>query len=182
MFDEFNGLPLHILVNHAAVVGVPLSAVLGVLFVVPRTRRWARWPFVLVSLGGLLAVYVAKLTGEQLKAVLAGADPQAWAASPVGQLVTEHQDRGTLLLYMMIGYAAVAVVSFAATMGRRRYAGRGSLAWSALVVAGAVVVVVQVYRVGDIGAKAVWNPTGNVDYSTSAPPFSVANGSAAAVQ
>ena len=38
MFDEFNGLPLHPLAVHAVVALIPLSALLGVLFAVPRTR------------------------------------------------------------------------------------------------------------------------------------------------
>jgi hypothetical protein len=36
-----------------------------------------------------------------------------------------------------------------------------------LVIVG-LVMAFWVYRVGDIGARAVWNPEGTVDYSTSA--------------
>jgi hypothetical protein len=36
-----------------------------------------------------------------------------------------------------------------------------------LVIAG-LVMAFWVYRVGDIGSRAVWNPEGNVNYSTSA--------------
>jgi hypothetical protein len=35
-----------------------------------------------------------------------------------------------------------------------------------VLVLGAVAVGVQVARVGDAGAKAVWNPDGNADFST----------------
>ena len=56
MFHEIGGLPLHPLAVHAAVVSVPLAALLGILFAVPRTRAWSRIPFALVSIGAAGAV------------------------------------------------------------------------------------------------------------------------------
>ncbi|HEY7042644.1 MAG TPA: DUF2231 domain-containing protein, partial [Nocardioidaceae bacterium] len=67
MFDEVHGLPLHPLAVHAAVVSVPLAALLGILFAIPKTRAWSRWPLLLVSLGAVGAVYVAKQSGHELE-------------------------------------------------------------------------------------------------------------------
>jgi cytochrome b involved in lipid metabolism len=66
-FDLFFGLPLHILVNHAVVVLIPLGviAVLLVIFV-PRLRRH----YLFVSVGliviGAVAAIVAEKSGESL--------------------------------------------------------------------------------------------------------------------
>ena len=38
MFDKIGNLPLHPLVIHAAVVGIPLAVLLAFLFAFPRTR------------------------------------------------------------------------------------------------------------------------------------------------
>ncbi|MGH3448211.1 MAG: DUF2231 domain-containing protein [Nocardioidaceae bacterium] len=169
MFSEFNGLPLHALVIHFAVVAVLLAALLGILFVVPRTRRWSRIPFLLVSLGVVAAVYVAKLSGQDLKQALAAGPGNTWAQSPAGQLIAEHQQRGNLLLYISIGFAVVAVAAFALTRPGVRVAGvafAGTVEWvvCVLVLVGVVAMGVQVYRVGDIGARAVWNPTGTLNF------------------
>ena len=47
---EINGLPLHALIIHAAVIFGPLSALAGVLYaVVPRWRDRLRWPMVVAG-------------------------------------------------------------------------------------------------------------------------------------
>ena len=57
--DTVNGLPLHPLTVHATVVLVPLLALLGVLFVIPRIREWARWPLGLVAVAAAASTYVS---------------------------------------------------------------------------------------------------------------------------
>ena len=51
MFENLGNLPLHPLVVHAAVVGIPLAALLAFLFAFPKTRHWARWPLAIVVIG-----------------------------------------------------------------------------------------------------------------------------------
>ena len=51
MFDQIGNMPLHPLVLHAVVVGIPLSVLLAFLFVLPRTRAWARRAFGLTVVG-----------------------------------------------------------------------------------------------------------------------------------
>ena len=158
MFDEIDGLPVHVLVVHAAVVVLPLAAVLGVLYVIPRTREWARLPFLLTAVAAVPLVFVARESGKSLQAAIQ-------PAGEVGALVAEHQDRSDLLFGLVIGYAIVAVLAFVASRARGLTKAMSQLV-SVLVVVGAVAVAVQTYRVGDIGARAVWNPTGDVDFSS----------------
>lgn len=159
MFDSIGSMPLHPLVVHAVVVGAPLAALLGFLFVVPRFREWSRWPLALVAVGALAAGIVAKESGEGLQRVI-GDDP----ASPVTALIARHSMLATQLVVVLAVYAALAVAT-ALVVRRRTDVVRlvDRLLPAALVVVG-VLVLVWCYRVGDIGSRAVWNPTGTPTY------------------
>ncbi len=160
MFNEINGLPTHALALHAAVVLVPLGAVLGVLFAVPRTRSWSRAPLLLVSVGAVVAVYVARETGERLQEALS-------LQGPTQDLIEQHSERADVLFIATIGYAVLAGAAFVLT----RHSARSNLnttVVSVLLVIAAAGVAFQTYRVGDVGARAVWNPTGEVDYGSTA--------------
>lgn len=169
MFDQIQSLPLHPLAVHAAVVLVPLAALLALLFVVPRTRAWARLPMALVSVAAAVAVYVAKLSGLSLEQTLRRlGGGRAWDTSPIGELVKIHQHRANTLLVMMIVFAAVTVAAYLLSLRPRLFTGIVRAVVCVVLVVGAVVVGVQVYRVGDAGSRAVWNPDGNVNYGSSA--------------
>jgi uncharacterized membrane protein len=163
MPSQINGLPTHPLVIHAAVVLVPLAALLGVLFAIPRTRAWSRVPLVLVSLAAAGAVFAAKLTGQQLLTVITR---EGQMQGPVGDAVRLHQQRANVLVLAMLGYAVLAIAAFVVS---RRTTGTELVTTIAavLLVAGAAGVAFQTYRVGDVGSRAVWNPTGQRDFSTS---------------
>lgn len=160
MFNEINGLPTHALALHAAVVLVPLAGVLGVLFAVPRSRAWSRVPLLVVSVGAVVAVYVARESGKRLREVLN-------LHGPPQDLITQHAARANVLLILTIGYAVLAVAAFLLTrQSTRNNLTTGVL--SVLLVIGAAGITFQTYRVGDLGARALWNPTGTVDYGPSA--------------
>lgn len=171
MFDTFNGLPLHALVIHGAVVLIPLSGLLGVLFAVPRTRSWARWPLPVVSILALGAAFVPTRSGEALQRVRGyeGVNSEA----PQAALIERHSELGEQLLYIMAAYAVVAVAA-AVLLGRTRTTAPDqgpsnrqpvAIGLSVLLVAGAVAAGIWTYRVGDLGSRAVWDPTDSVDFS-----------------
>jgi hypothetical protein len=161
VFDEINGLPMHVLVVHGAVVLVPLTALMGVLFVMPRTHRWAQIPFVLLAVGSVPLVWVAKESGEAFKEYWIGQGIQGvWI-----DVIETHQERADLLFYLVIAFAVIAVVAFfvarAPNTSKALYQ-----AMCVLVILGAIAVTVQVVRVGDSGSRAAWNPEDNVDFSS----------------
>lgn len=162
MFDTFNGLPLHPLAVHAVIALVPLSALLGVLFAVPRTRAWARWPLAVVAPAAALATFVAKQSGEALEAV--GGLGTAGLGGPVADLIAEHERLGTQLLYIVIGYALAAVVALLLT--REHVGGNAAHGVAGVLVIVGLVMSFWSYRVGDLGAQAVWDPADSVDYSS----------------
>jgi Predicted membrane protein (DUF2231) len=156
MFHEIGGLPVHPLAVHAAVVSVPLAALLGLLFVVPRTRAWARIPFALVSVGAAAAVFVAKQSGHDLEETL-GLDNGG--NNPVAALVATHAGRANVLMIMVLIFAGIAVVAFFLSRDDARFRGTVAAVVCGVVIVGALSVAVQTYRVGDSGARAVWGTT-----------------------
>jgi hypothetical protein len=164
MFDEINGMPLHPLIIHVPVIGIPLALLLAALFAFPRTRAWARWPLGLTVLGSAAATFAARESGEALKASL-GLQP----GNPVGDLIERHEALADQLFYIMLGYAVIAVAAVFLVPPRDAPAGEGAspvrsnrgplgLVMLLLLLAAAAVALVWTVRVGDIGSRAVWNP------------------------
>jgi hypothetical protein len=161
MFDKIGDLPLHPLVVHAAVIGIPLAALLALLFAFPRTRQWARWPLAITVVGATAVTYVARQSGLALEAAL-GIKP----GNPVGDLILQHSLLANQLFYIMIVFAVIGLLNVF-LVSRRTSDGGAAAKQSAIVrivlpvllVAAAVVALVWVVRIGDLGARAVWNPT-----------------------
>jgi hypothetical protein len=164
MFDQINGMPLHPLIIHAAVLGIPLAFLLAGLFAFPRTRAWARWPLGLTVLGATAATFAAKESGQALRARLnLPADSQA------SGLIQLHEALANQLFYIMLGFTVVTLAAVFLVTPRVavpgdtesvRRSSRGPIGVVLLVlmlVVGAAAFV-WVVRVGDIGARAVWNP------------------------
>lgn len=147
---ELVGLPAHPLVVHAAVVLVPVAAVVTILAVV--VTRWrARLALVGAVLGVLAfgAVWLAIGSGEELEERV-----------DETELVEEHAELGDTMLpiagLLAVGNLAVGGVELTRRRGRT-VASALVIGASLLGLTGAVVSTVQVARVGHSGAKATWN-------------------------
>jgi hypothetical protein len=160
MFDKIGDMPLHPLVIHAVVFGIPLAALLAFLFAFPKTREWARWPFLIVVVGATVVTFVARQSGLAFEAAL-GIKP----GNPVGDLILQHSLLANQLFYIMIVFATIGLINV--FLARKSAADGAAAKQSAIVrivlpillVAAAVVALIWVVRVGDLGARAVWNPT-----------------------
>ena len=169
MFDSVGDLPLHPLIIHAVVMSIPLTLLLSVLFAVPRTRPWARWPLGLVAVGALGATLLAKESGEALQQALK-------LGPPVAGLVAEHSRLANQLVILVAAVAVVAVLAVLTVdgpfgRGNDRSTSGGGRIWRLAVPLVLVLLAATAsfwaYRVGDLGARAVWNPAGTMDYSAS---------------
>lgn len=166
-----DGLPAHILLVHAVVVLIPLSALLLILIAVwPGARARLVWPTTIVTLVALISVPLTTDAGEWLERRVA---PSA--------LVHTHTELGDTMLPWAIGLALVALVVLArhlvADRAVPRHGGPGAAALAELrprgstrepggtvvtvVVAVLAVVIgigsiVTVYRIGESGAAAAW--------------------------
>lgn len=153
MFDLFNGLPVHPLVVHAAVVLVPLTMIGTFLMVVRRSWRKALGWWV-VALAGLAAVscFAAKESGEAL-------------AGRIGEPEV-HAELGDVMplfaAVMFVGVLAFVVLDRLLDRGDADDAERtgGSSVLVTIVGVAALLLALgatfQAYRVGDSGAQAVW--------------------------
>lgn len=167
MFDAIGNLPLHPLVVHAVVIGIPLALLLALLFAFPRTRSWARWPLAVTAVGALAVTFVARESGESLQRIVAsGSD------NPVASLIAQHSQLAGQLLLIMVVFTVVALVNVfvvrsraAAPPADARSGGVAAMVLPLVLVLVGLVAGFWVYRVGDIGSRAVWNPTGTQDYS-----------------
>ncbi|MDH2414242.1 DUF2231 domain-containing protein [Nocardioides sp. CER19] len=149
MLDLIDGLPVHPLVVHAVVVLLPLAALgtLG-LALVPRWR--AHYGPLVTGIAALAAVLVpvATSSGEALEKHVG--DPG------------RHAQLGDQLIWFAVPLAVLALVL--TVLARRTTADRASSgrAWlptavAALAAVAAIATSVQVYRVGESGARAVWS-------------------------
>src|SRR5688500_19874257 len=116
MFDTINGLPVHALVIHAAVVLLPLMALVTIACTIrPSWRPALPW----VILGNLVAMGTAFASAEsggmlQVRlSVLAGEEVAA-----------EHGDLGAMLPNFAIGLVVSSVLAYL-LVGRAGRAGRG---------------------------------------------------------
>jgi hypothetical protein len=156
VFDRVLGIPAHALYIHAAVVLVPILALLAVLYAVwPASRRHIRWTLVAFAVATPGAVYFAKESGEQLAARLFPA--------PLSGPVAEHADLAGMLFWLTLGLTAVALVmafmvpvtAGAPTKINAPVAAHWVVAGLAVVLS--AVAMYYVFQTGDTGAHMVWS-------------------------
>ncbi len=185
IFDTISGLPLHPLVVHLAVVGLPVAA-LGVLaiLVVPRWRRTFGWLTMAALGGGTVASFVAKESGEALaKRVGLPVDHAAWGdrLPPVAFLLFVV----TAIWFML---ARNADSASAAGKGRGKApvaaapATRNTLELLTRIAAGvlALVTLGVTVLVGHSGATAVWSGKINASSTSTTVPTPAPTSNAAA--
>ncbi len=147
MFDLINGIPLHPLVVHAVVVLLPL-ATLGTIAIAVRPS-W-RLPYGPLVIGcALLATVlcpVATSSGEALENRVG--DPGAHAA--LGDQLVWFALALLVLSALLVFLHRRSEASGAASTGR------AIQVVAVLSVIAALASTVQVYRVGDSGARAAW--------------------------
>lgn len=159
MFGSFDGLPIHALVVHGAVVLTPLAALLGIAFVRPAWRMLLRWPLVAATALATVTVFVARQSGTVLKESLG----DQLTDSVAGEVVDRHEELADQLWVWLLVFLAATVV--AALLLPRLTNPLAGGAVVIMVAALAVVVIVLVGLTGHQGSKAVWNPDGSFDYS-----------------
>jgi peptidoglycan/LPS O-acetylase OafA/YrhL len=146
---EINGLPLHPLVVHAAVVFGPLAALAALAYaVVPRWRDRLRWPLLVLVLVATASIWAAFLTGESFR------DSRPFfSQGALGAKIRHHEQLARTLRLVTTLFAVVTVV--AVSLHERR--GPARLALTVLLCATALATLVWSALTGDAGAQAVWS-------------------------
>ena len=150
-----NGIPVHPLIVHGAVVFVPLTLVFTALLFI---RRISRSMTFMAGCAGVLAfifVAIAHNTGEQLAAAL-----------PANPAIIQHADQAGTIIPLTFATGALlailAILELPAPEALVQLRGRLQayrivlpiVRIAALVLA--VVSVVEIVLIGDSGAAAVW--------------------------
>ncbi|PWN04159.1 hypothetical protein DJ010_00395 [Nocardioides silvaticus] len=148
---EINGLPLHALVVHGAVVLTPLAALAAIVYAVPgRWRDWLRWPVLVGALIAVGAVWTAYLSGEDL------VDGNPYGG-PLAELLETHEDRADIFRWAATGFAAAAL----AATGLHRREGAVRIVLGVVLAALAVLTLVYAILTGDAGAQIAWYGVGD---------------------
>jgi len=156
VFDLINGLPVHALVVHAVVVLLPLAC-LGTIAIAVRPAWRERYGVLVVACAAVSTVLipVATSSGEAL---------EKHVGNP-----GEHAELGDQLIWFAV---PLLVLSLALVwLDRRQRAAEGKVTTggsgagtsstrmrvvAVLALVAALATSVQVYRVGDSGARAAW--------------------------
>lgn len=147
MFDLINGIPVHPLVVHAIVVLLPLATV-GTLAIVFRPAWRLRYGPLVVAAAAIATVLipVATASGEALE-------------ERVGR-PGEHAELGDQLIWFAIPLLLTSAALVWLEWRRHRSSEPASntilRVVAGLAVVAALASTVQVYRVGDSGARAAW--------------------------
>lgn len=152
--EELFGLPAHPLVVHAAVVLLPLAALLTVVCAAAlRARRWYAPVALGLALVAVVAVGLAQGSGEALEERV-----------DETELVEEHTEQGEQVLPWAIAVLVVAAAVTAIPLVTRR---RPSLPGRTVTAAAVSISLIAgvgatwtVVDVGHSGAKATWEDVG----------------------
>jgi hypothetical protein len=146
---EINGVPLHPLVVHAAVVFGPLAALAALAYVgLPKHRDRVRWIALGMVLIATAAIWTAYLTGENFYE----SDRFAGVSGALKDKIDKHEDLAGTLRLITSGFAIVTIL--ATWLHHRTGAVRYLL--GALVAVGAIATLIWTVLTGDAGAQAVW--------------------------
>jgi hypothetical protein len=159
----YEGLPAHPLFVHVPVILIPLS-IFGALACVARPAWFDRYGILLclISIVAMSSTFLAMQAGAALEGVL-------HLSGQAANLIHQHSQAAHILAVVFVLFTAILILTFAAhrisgdegptglaiadgVLGNRTVlvALRGVLVVLALVAA------FMVFRVGDLGAKAVW--------------------------
>jgi hypothetical protein len=145
----FNGLPAHALLVHFIVMLAPLTAALAIMCAVwPAARKRLVW--LVVGLAVITAVLTPLTT-----------DAGEWLEHQVGRspLLHAHTELGDTMIYFAVALLLAAVLLAVIHVREvRQLSVRPVATWivAAIVIIVSVATAVQVYRIGDSGARATW--------------------------
>jgi hypothetical protein len=158
----YGGLPAHPLFVHVPVILIPVTILAAIVCMV-KTDWFARYGIALavVSVVAMSSIFLTMQAGGALQSAL-------HLRGRAAHLISEHSQAAHYLAFIYVAFTAIVIITFAA---QRISGGRptglsildrvlgpqgvftGLRLLLALVSLGAAV---MVFRVGDLGAKAVW--------------------------
>ena len=147
--STINGLPAHVLFVHFIVVLAPLTAILAIVCAVWTAAR-CRLTWLVLGLAVITAILTPLTTdaGEWLE--------HRQGRSPV---LHAHTELGDTMLYFAVALiAAATLLAYVHVREAQRRSVKPFAQWAIaiLVIIVSLATTVQVYRIGESGAKATW--------------------------
>lgn len=147
--STINGLPAHILLVHFIVVLAPLTAILAIMCALwAAARRRLTWLVLALAIVTAILTPLTTDAGEWLD--------KRKARSPV---LHAHTQLGDTMAYFAVALVvAAALLAFIHVREIRGKSVKPAAQWTiaVLVIFTSLATTVQVYRIGDSGAKATW--------------------------
>jgi uncharacterized membrane protein len=154
VFDQIGGLPVHVLVLHAAVVFVPLLAIGAIAYaLLTRWRPRIAWAVLLLAIVAPVVTFVTRESGLKFynRRIAQGVSAKG------KQLIDQHMGFGTRTFWFTLALGVVTLVMVALTLRKTSSLPRvADLGLAVIMVALAAISGYYVYRTGDSGAHAVW--------------------------
>jgi len=155
VLDQVNGLPVHVLVLHAAVIFVPLLGLGAIVYglVVPW-RPKVGWAVALLAVIAPIAALITKLSGTEFYNRLLSEE----RVSPPGKVILDgHMENGTITFWLTLALGVVSLILVALTARNPRALPRvADLGFALVLIVLAGVSGYYLYETGDSGATAVW--------------------------
>jgi fucose 4-O-acetylase-like acetyltransferase len=154
VFDQINGLPVHALVVHAAVVFVPLLALGAIAYaLVPRWRAKIGWAVIALAVIAPICTLVSRLSGEKLYDRLVAQGLKGKGK----EMLDDHMGFGSLTFWFTLALGVVTLVMVLLTLRKSASLPRAAgLGLAVIMVALAAISGYYVFRTGDSGAHVVW--------------------------
>jgi hypothetical protein len=144
------GLPLHILVVHAAVIFGPVAALCALAYVgLSRYRDLLRWPTLVLVLIAFGSIWTAYFSGQNFF----DSDRFANVSGELRDNIETHESYAETLRWIATGFTIVTVAAFRL----HDRAGTARTVLGGLVALGAVATLVWVVLTGDAGSRSVWS-------------------------
>ncbi|MFV0427250.1 MAG: DUF2231 domain-containing protein [Beutenbergiaceae bacterium] len=162
MFDQFLGLPMHILVLHAVVVLGPLAALCAIAYVLRPAWRWyLKWPTLALAVVTGVAGFVTGQSGEALQQQMLANG----LSGELLQMVEAHAQVGkaSAIIGIIFMLVTVAIVWWALPASHRAGNTPTRPTSPLTVVAGGIEILLALGLItiiaitGHLGASAAWS-------------------------
>ncbi|MFC4067365.1 DUF2231 domain-containing protein [Actinoplanes subglobosus] len=155
VLDQVNGLPVHVLVLHAAVIFVPLLALGAIVygFAAPLRPRIG-WAVALLAVVAPVAALITKLSGTEFYNRLLSEE----RVSPPGKVILDgHMSNGTTTFWLTLALGVLSLILVVLTTRNPRALPKiADLAFAVVLLVLGGLSAYYLYLTGDSGATAVW--------------------------